>query len=396
MTTTFVNEPIVPVELKLPTGTVMTLYQPGWQAVDDGSAAFLGKEGKVFAFPDLSTLSRFVKSDAEHDLTASPYLSGVQDWDIDKYAEELCAYDLSAPPELADGHLEEEEQASLGSTLALLLDLLDYQDIQDEHADALRDDHEVEHLAAGEQAGGLFSTEKRRQHVVDLMGAHWVWCVNAVTKGIEQVDTSSLPGSAAASGSGDSTPIEDIVDAVTVWFAFSEQGAYTLRTTTLHEGRPNYLGRYSSGSMSLLAATDVDTLRSELGSGKAGTLPGVRLPDVDTRPDLSLTPADDFIFDLVEIADSISPALSVEQADRLVTAWSELSRLTAWGKWADVAALLGTESPVGRFMVTVAIDRAQDRPGSEQALGSADTKSVQDAWNRLVEAVYAKVHLIDV
>lgn len=394
MTTTFVNEPIVPVELKLPTGTAMTLYQPGWQHVDDGSGAFLGKDGKIFAFPDLSTLSRYVTSDAEHDLTPSPYLSGVQEWDVDKYAEELCAYDLSAPPELADGHLEEEEQASLGSTLALLLDLLDYQNVQDEHADALRDDNEVEHLAAGEQAGGLFSTEKRRQHVVDLIGAHWTWCVNAVSKGIEQVDTSSL--TSAASDSGETTPIEEIVDAVTVWFAFSSQGAYTLRTTALHDGRPNYLGRYASGSMSLIAATDVDTLRAELGTGKAGTLPGVRLPDVQTRPDLSLTPADDFIFDLVEIGDSITPALSVDQADRLVTAWSELSRLTAWGKWADVAALLGSESPVGRFMVTVAIDRAQDRPGSEQALGSADTKAVQDAWNRLVEAVFTKVHLIDV
>jgi hypothetical protein len=392
VTTTFVNDPIVPVELQLPTGRVMTLYQPGWQHVDDGSTAFLGKDSKVLAFADLASLARYVAGDNEHDLTPSPYLETVQGWDVDKYAQELCVYDLSAPPELADGHLEPEEQASLGSTLALLLDLLDYLDVQGEHADALRDDHEVEHLAAGEQVGGLFSTEKRRQHVVDLIAAHWTWCVSAVGDGISSVDN---PGSAAGGDGGNGTPIEELVDAVTVWFAFADQGAYTLRTTTLHEGRPSYLGRFESGSMRLIAATDVDTLRSELGSGKAGTLPGVRLPEVSTHPDLTLTPADDFIFDLVEIGGSITPALTVDQADRLVTAWTELSRLTAWGKWSDVAALLGSDSEVGRFVVTVAIDRAQDRPGSEQALGSADTKAVQDTWSRLVDAVFAHVHLID-
>jgi hypothetical protein len=370
----------------------MTLYQPGWQHVDDGSAAFLGKDGKVLGFPDLSSLQRYTASAEPHDLSPSPYLESVQGWDIDKYADELCVYELNSPPELRDGHLDEEEQASLGSTLALLLDLLDYLDVQDEHADALRDDHEVENLAAGEQVGGLFSTEKRRQHVVDLIKAHWGWCVNAVSKGVER---SAEAAGAGSSGSEGGTPIEDVVDATTVWFAFSAQGAYTLRTTTLQDGRPNYLGRYASGTMSLIAATDVDTLRAELGSGKAGTLPGVRLPDVTTHPDLSLTPADDFIFDLVEIGDSISPSLSVEQADALVTAWSELSRLAAWGKWADVTALLGLESPVGRFMVTVAIDRAQDRPGAHDALRTADTKAVQDAWSRAVDAVNAKVHLID-
>lgn len=190
MTTEFVNDPIVPLELGLGGGMrYYTLYQPGWYVTDSDTGSFLGAEGEVYGFDSLEELADYIDetgADGEHDLARSEHFADVLEWSQDDFEERVCVYNLPDLPELVDKHLDQEEQASLGSTLALLLDLLDYANVEDEHADALRDDDDVNKLAAGDEVLAVFTAERHRQHVVELLGRHWAPCVAAVASHISK------------------------------------------------------------------------------------------------------------------------------------------------------------------------------------------------------------------
>jgi hypothetical protein len=184
VTTEFVNDPIVPLELGLGDGVRRyTLYQPGWYVTDSDTGSFLGRESEVYGFDSLEELADYLDetgADGRHDLAHSEHFAAVLEWSQEDFTDRLCVYNLPELPELVDRHLDQDEQASLGSTLALLLDLLDYTNIEDEHADALRDDDDVSKLAAGDEVLAVFTAERHRQHVVELLQQHWTHCVATV------------------------------------------------------------------------------------------------------------------------------------------------------------------------------------------------------------------------
>ncbi|WP_020578691.1 hypothetical protein [Actinopolymorpha alba] len=415
MTTEFVSDPIVPLELRLSTGTRFTLYQPGWYTADDGSSGFLGAHGKVYGFSTLDDLVTFVDSGTPSDLTPSPHMKNLRIWTTEEYSRRLCLYDMTQLPEIADGHLDSDEQAALGSTLALMLDLLDYLDIDNEHAQALRDDEDVSKLASGDEVLSIFRAAHHRQHVVELLDAHWSSCLSEVSS---RLITPTLPddppngsGASGPAGPGTSpmasstsiddsdsdgpTPLEDTADAVTIWLGLAEEGVYTIRSTALTDGRPAYLGTANGdgGAPKVSVWTDLDQLRSDLTAGQAGRIPDVELAGVAARSDVSLTPHDDCIFDLVEIADSITATMDQASADQLVSAWTELTRLAAWGRWTDVTDLLKPTAPAGAFVVSCAIDLAQDRPGAARALATADLTAASEGWHAVVPALTAHLDI---
>lgn len=408
MTTEFIADPLVPLELTLTIGRRFTLYQPGWYTADDGSGAFLGSKGKVYGFTTLEDLVNFVDSGTPSDLTPSPHMKPLRIWPTDQYARRLCTYDLTHLPELADGALDSDEQAGLGSTLALMLDLLDYLEIENEHSQALHDDEDISKLASGDELLSVFRAAHHRQHVVDLLNTHWDACLNDVS---ERVTTPKLsddsarprngsagPGAALAGGLGgpngegsdDTTPLEEVAPAVTIWFGLAEEGVYAVRGTALTAGQPAYLGEPGElGAARLYVWDDVDRLQADVADGKGGQLPGVDLAAVAAREDVSFTPHDDNIFDLVELADSLTESMDQDAADRLVSAWTEVVRLAAWGGWTDVSDLLQPNSPAGAFMISCALDLAQDRPGAAEALASADVAAAAAGWRAVVPALTA-------
>lgn len=185
MTTEFVSDPIVPVELELDGRRFHTLYQPGWYTSGEGSGAFLGRARRVLGFGSLTTLRDFVTSEGRHDLAGSPYFASVRSWTEADYRSRLCVYELTRLPELVDEELLPEEQATLGSTLALLLDLLDYTGVEGEHADALREDEDIGKLAAGDEVLAVFTAGRHRRHIVELLAVHWRPCLTAAAERIE-------------------------------------------------------------------------------------------------------------------------------------------------------------------------------------------------------------------
>ncbi|GGM02207.1 primosomal protein [Nakamurella endophytica] len=63
---------IVPIQLGLTAGNVLTLWAPRWREDGEEWEAFLGHGDHIYVFPDPAHLAAFIRSDAEHDLTDHP------------------------------------------------------------------------------------------------------------------------------------------------------------------------------------------------------------------------------------------------------------------------------------------------------------------------------------
>lgn len=92
---------IVPIELGLPQGDVVTLWAPRWREDGEDWEAFLGYEDDLYAFADSAHLAAFVRSGAEHDLDDHPAWHVVPTLPaVDLSPDEGHQYDLVGVPEL--------------------------------------------------------------------------------------------------------------------------------------------------------------------------------------------------------------------------------------------------------------------------------------------------------
>ncbi|GAA0526150.1 hypothetical protein GCM10011581_13600 [Saccharopolyspora subtropica] len=92
---------IVPIELGLPQGDVVTLWAPRWREDGEEWEAFLGHEDDLYAFPDVARLAAFVRTAREHDLDDHPAWHVVPALSaIELSPDEDHQYDLVGVPEL--------------------------------------------------------------------------------------------------------------------------------------------------------------------------------------------------------------------------------------------------------------------------------------------------------
>lgn len=63
---------IVPIELGLTGGNVVTLWAPRWREGDDEWEAFLGLDDDLYVFDTIAELAAFIRTDDEHDLHDHP------------------------------------------------------------------------------------------------------------------------------------------------------------------------------------------------------------------------------------------------------------------------------------------------------------------------------------
>lgn len=92
---------IVPIELGLTQGDVVTLWAPRWREEGEEWEAFLGDEEDLFVFPDAASLAAFVRTAPEHDLTDHPAWSMVPGLAASELTpDENHQYDLVGVPEL--------------------------------------------------------------------------------------------------------------------------------------------------------------------------------------------------------------------------------------------------------------------------------------------------------
>ena len=109
---TDVASDIVPIQLSLTEGDLVTLWAPRWREDGEDWEAFLGDDDSLFAFPEVAQLAAFVRTDDAHDLGDHPAWPVVADLAVAELTpEEAHRYDVIGVPELA---AEDTDQWTVG------------------------------------------------------------------------------------------------------------------------------------------------------------------------------------------------------------------------------------------------------------------------------------------
>ena len=92
---------IVPIQLSLTDGDLVTLWAPRWREDGEEWEAFLGDDDALFAFPEVAQLAAFVRTATEHDLVDHPAWSVVPDLTVAELTpEDTQRYDIVGVPEI--------------------------------------------------------------------------------------------------------------------------------------------------------------------------------------------------------------------------------------------------------------------------------------------------------
>lgn len=112
---------IVPIELGLTDGDLVTLWAPRWREGDDEWEAFLGHEDDLYGFESIAELAAFIRTDSDNDLVEHPSWSVVAALSASELEPDLVhSYDLVGVPELAASDPEAEIVGELEDTLAMV------------------------------------------------------------------------------------------------------------------------------------------------------------------------------------------------------------------------------------------------------------------------------------
>ncbi|MBF6467774.1 primosomal protein [Nocardia beijingensis] len=112
---------IVPIELGLTDGDLVTLWAPRWRDGDDEWEAFLGHEDALYGFESVAELAAFIRTNADNDLVDHPawkVVAGLSAVELEP--EENFTFDLVAVPELAAGDPDVDTIAELEDTLGMV------------------------------------------------------------------------------------------------------------------------------------------------------------------------------------------------------------------------------------------------------------------------------------
>ncbi|MGV9820415.1 primosomal protein [Nocardia xishanensis] len=112
---------IVPIELGLTDGDLVTLWAPRWRDGDDEWMAFLGHEDALYGFDTVAELAAFIRTNSDNDLVDHPawkVVAGLSAVELEP--EENFSFDLVAVPELAAGDPDVETIAELEDTLGMV------------------------------------------------------------------------------------------------------------------------------------------------------------------------------------------------------------------------------------------------------------------------------------
>lgn len=117
---------IVPIELGLPQGDVVTLWAPRWREDGEEWEAFLGHEEDLYAFSDTAHLAAFVRTASEHDLTDHPAWHVVPALSVAELTpDEEHQYDLVGVPELVAEDPDTWVLSELADIVAMVRSLAD-------------------------------------------------------------------------------------------------------------------------------------------------------------------------------------------------------------------------------------------------------------------------------
>lgn len=125
---------IVPIELGLPQGDLVTLWAPRWREDGEEWEAFLGHEEDLYAFPDTAHLAAFVRTAEDHDLIDHPAWNHVPALTVaELMPAEAHQYDLVGVPELVAEEPDTWTIGELAEIVSIIRSLADVCELDEVH-----------------------------------------------------------------------------------------------------------------------------------------------------------------------------------------------------------------------------------------------------------------------
>ncbi|MCF7553237.1 primosomal protein [Pseudonocardia sp. WMMC193] len=122
---------IVPIQLSLTEGDLVTLWAPRWREDGEDWEAFLGDEDALFGFPEVAQLAAFVRTAPEHDLVDHPAWSEVPSLTVAELTpEESRRFDIIGVPELVAEEPDTWTIGELAEIVAIVRSLADVCDLE--------------------------------------------------------------------------------------------------------------------------------------------------------------------------------------------------------------------------------------------------------------------------
>jgi hypothetical protein len=125
---------IIPIELGLPQGDLVTLWAPRWREDGEEWEAFLGDEEDLYAFPDAAHLAAFVRTAEQHDLIDHPAWNAVPALNVPELIpDDDHSYDLVGVPELVAEDRDAWTIAELAEIVGIVRSLADVCELDEVH-----------------------------------------------------------------------------------------------------------------------------------------------------------------------------------------------------------------------------------------------------------------------
>ncbi|NIH82541.1 primosomal protein [Amycolatopsis viridis] len=125
---------IVPIELGLPQGDLVTLWAPRWREDGEEWEAFLGDEDDLYAFPDAAHLAAFVRTAEQHDLIDHPAWAAVPALNVPELIpDDDHSYDLVGVPELVAEDPDSWTISELAEIVGIVRSLADVCELDEVH-----------------------------------------------------------------------------------------------------------------------------------------------------------------------------------------------------------------------------------------------------------------------
>ncbi|RRO12807.1 primosomal protein [Saccharopolyspora rhizosphaerae] len=186
---------IVPIELGLPQGDVVTLWAPHWREDGEEWEAFLGYGDDLYGFPDPARLAAFVRTAREHDLDDHPAWHVVPGLSaVDLSPDEDHQFDLVGVPELVAEPLDTWTVAELADIVEIARSLAEVCEL-DTVTEVLDAADGFSLLNQGMLAFGGRDGQKRWNELCQVVVDRWDELLDAIDS---VVSTPEVPADAVA------------------------------------------------------------------------------------------------------------------------------------------------------------------------------------------------------
>jgi hypothetical protein len=404
---------IVPIELSVTAGDLVTLWAPRWREDGEEWEAFLGDDESLFAFADVAALVGFVRTTGDHDLVDHPAWALVPRLPApDLRPTDSHRYDLVGVPELVAQSPDTWVIGELADVVSIVRSLADACGLDVVH-DVLDSTPGFDMLAGGTLAFGGREGERHWDALCTVIAQRWDEVIDALDGVVRTPDVDAVALEAAAAelseaesaveeqeaGSGITSGVTEAETASDPVLAFwSEVGIdpiriisdlgdhYTLRCYL--DDAPVFLGR--NGRI------DVFSSPRSLARYLADSPEGHDLDTVSTWPqvtrraqdrELEVTVDDGNSYVLAGLADDLAGGPETVDPGQLELAVELITDAEQWAGSDSADKALASSEPLG-WLVSFLL-----RPDPTRLAPSAPYDAEVAAWRALVGGFEDRLHV---